>query len=243
MPGYKELDGLNDSLAQSIIDALPILSSLISMAPPGSAAAASAASEPLPAECSGRSTDTDIKLTIPDTCVAIGEEESMLHCGVIDVDELVCEQVSTLFRQLFVVVGLVHVRRLMRLRHTVGTQPHLLPPRLERMLECYNQPFTPGIALSVGARARSKHAHRDTAGFWGKIKGGAADLNASALEAIMRLLRNVIWINVHTLPHEEFVLEVREPAGYGARWLADGSKFRGFLEPYMEGGHTVGWKH
>lgn len=43
-------------------------------------------------------------------------------------------------------------------------------------------------------------------------------------------------------------------AGYGARWLAilsdSGSKndrpvlkFRGFVEPMMENGHEVGWKH
>lgn len=31
--------------------------------------------------------------------------------------------------------------------------------------------------------------------------------------------------------------------GYGARWTADGSSFRGFLEPQMVDGHSVGWKH
>ena len=31
--------------------------------------------------------------------------------------------------------------------------------------------------------------------------------------------------------------------GYGVRWLADGSSFRGFLEPQMEDGHAVGWVH
>ena len=33
------------------------------------------------------------------------------------------------------------------------------------------------------------------------------------------------------------------PIGYGARWLHDGSEFRGFLEPQMEDGHQIGWKH
>lgn len=32
-------------------------------------------------------------------------------------------------------------------------------------------------------------------------------------------------------------------AGYGARWLHNGSEFRGFLEPQMEDGHLVGWRH
>lgn len=31
--------------------------------------------------------------------------------------------------------------------------------------------------------------------------------------------------------------------GYGARWTIDGTKFRGFLEPQMEEGHSVGWRH
>ena len=31
--------------------------------------------------------------------------------------------------------------------------------------------------------------------------------------------------------------------GYGVRWLHDGSEFRGFLEPQMEDGHLVGWRH
>ena len=30
---------------------------------------------------------------------------------------------------------------------------------------------------------------------------------------------------------------MRIQEGYGARWEADGTKFRGFLEPQMEGGH------
>jgi len=36
------------------------------------------------------------------------------------------------------------------------------------------------------------------------------------------------------------VFELRIAAGYGARWLADGSEFRGFLEPPMEDGHSKG---
>jgi hypothetical protein len=43
------------------------------------------------------------------------------------------------------------------------------------------------------------------------------------------------------------VLEVRDALGYGARWAVSGDgdtvRFRGFLEPHVEGGHDVGWKH
>ena len=40
-----------------------------------------------------------------------------------------------------------------------------------------------------------------------------------------------------------FALQRLLPTGYGARWTADGSMFRGFLEPQMEGGHDAGWRH
>ncbi len=36
---------------------------------------------------------------------------------------------------------------------------------------------------------------------------------------------------------------MRTIEGYGARWLLDGSEFRGFLEPQMVDGHEVGWRH
>lgn len=43
--------------------------------------------------------------------------------------------------------------------------------------------------------------------------------------------------------HFSKVFEVRTAEGYGARWLADGSDFRGFLEPQMQDGHAKGWRH
>ena len=47
-----------------------------------------------------------------------------------------------------------------------------------------------------------------------------------------------------TLPqHDVRVIEVRTMEGYGVRWKHDGSEFRGFLEPQMTDGHTVGWRH
>lgn len=42
------------------------------------------------------------------------------------------------------------------------------------------------------------------------------------------------------------VYEVRQHQGYGLRWkLQDGEewKFRGFLEPQMQDGHSIGWIH
>jgi hypothetical protein len=56
-----------------------------------------------------------------------------------------------------------------------------------------------------------------------------------------------------TWQHGVLAYEVRNKEGYGARWTAklrDNNNnhdiswlFRGFLEPPMEDGHSVGWIH
>ena len=56
------------------------------------------------------------------------------------------------------------------------------------------------------------------------------------------ILANCVWINVHTIVHNETLIEARIEAGQGLRWAGDGS-FRGFLEPQMADGHEKGWKH
>ena len=94
-----------------------------------------------------------------------------------------------------------------------------------------------------------------------KDKGSESDKNERALVVIKRILSNPVWMNAHILPHDTYVFEIRQEEGYGARWTADGTFFRGFLEvrlwsvpvvngpcskrlqPQMEEGHSVGWKH
>ena len=56
-------------------------------------------------------------------------------------------------------------------------------------------------------------------------------------------LRQPLSILERSQQHPLQVFEVRTAEGYGARWLADGSEFRGFLEPQMEEGHSKGWRH
>jgi hypothetical protein len=97
--------------------------------------------------------------------------------------------------------------------------------------------------LSVGARSLTKHAHRSSEGFWGKITGTDSMKNSAAQELLRRLLNEAVWINIHCLPNDEPVVEVRVTQGYGARWLILKKMFRGFVEPMMEGGHEKGWKH
>jgi len=96
--------------------------------------------------------------------------------------------------------------------------------------------------LSVGARALCKHAHRSSEGFWGDPRGTEIVKNEHAKQKANKILQSCIWINIHSLPRDEFVIECRVEEGYGIRWTINGA-FRGFLEPQMPNGHGKGWKH
>jgi hypothetical protein len=89
----------------------------------------------------------------------------------------------------------------------------------------------------------AKHGHRASDGWWGAVAGPDVRKNAHAQAAVLHILEHAIWVNIHTLPHEQHVVEVRVPDGYGARWSADGSEFRGFLEPHTADGHERRWRH
>lgn len=98
--------------------------------------------------------------------------------------------------------------------------------------------------LTVGARALSKHSHRSSEGFWGRARGTEAKKNEVAEEVLQRLLRDCVWVNIHCLPNEEAIVEVRVEQGYGARWfILKQQGFRGFIEPQMPGGHEKHWRH
>ena len=146
--------------------------------------------------------------------------------------------------------GVLH---LLGMRKTVGTDERgLLPPSWTSLIEAANQIHK--AKLTVAARARSKHAHRGTNSFFGISKGSAEIQNHDAEQLVLKLLEEAIWINIHTFGGMEGqpVLEIRVESGYGARWTAEcinGDRilknvmFRGFLEPQMEDGHEVKWRH
>jgi len=131
---------------------------------------------------------------------------------------------------------------LLRVRQTIGSIDEF-PPGPRTLIASFNRPFTAGVPLSTGARALSKHSHRSTEGWWGNVKGNDAQKNENADKVINKLLLDASWINVHQLPHDVYVFEIRTNEGYGARWTADGNFFRGFVEPMMEDGHEKGWVH
>lgn len=132
---------------------------------------------------------------------------------------------------------------LLGVRQTVGSVD-VFPPAVGTLMKTFNSKHKPHANLSVGARALSKHCHRDRNNkWWGDCSGSERAKNEHANTILMKLLADAAWINLHALPHGVKVLEVRCSEGYGARWSCDGTEFRGFLEPQMTDGHAVGWLH
>lgn len=102
------------------------------------------------------------------------------------------------------------------------------------------------------------------AGWWGRAEGTRAVLNEKSLELFWKIANTTSWRNLHWLPHKVLVYEMREPEGYGMRWSQDHSvkegedgeegkenytamdrpwTFRGFVEPMIQNGHEIGWRH
>jgi len=154
------------------------------------------------------------------------------------------------------------------LAYTVGSALGRDPPTREECLAAFVMPNK--VGLSAGARAWSKHGHRsqghsDSAedrvafgsGWWGTPSGPVARINEKALLLFEKVVDNATWRNLHWLPHQVLIYEARVEEGYGMRWSQDRNLdgedttaqdpfpwvFRGFVEPMMENGHEVGWRH
>lgn len=91
-----------------------------------------------------------------------------------------------------------------------------------------------------------------SSGYWGdQPSGPVAVINENALTLFWKIMNTATWRNLHWLPHSVLVYEIRVQEGYGMRWSqnqSDGAgtppwMFRGFVEPMMENGHEVGWRH
>ncbi len=140
-------------------------------------------------------------------------------------------------------LGLRGILDLLGMKQTVGSVD-MLPPSLSTLWESFQRKHKPNAELSCGARALSKHCHRDsTSQWWGTSTGSESNKNEHANQVLDKILTDAVWINIHLLPHDVKVLEVRNQLGYGARWSYNGTMFRGFLEPQMSDGHSIGWRH
>lgn len=112
------------------------------------------------------------------------------------------------------------------------------------------------------ARCKSKPKGKKNGGWWGAASGPISVINENSLALFWKVMNGATWRNLHWLPHQVLVYEVRLAEGYGMRWAQDLSGcgiqvgldvnvqlenrpwiFRGFLEPQMENGHELGWRH
>ena len=121
-------------------------------------------------------------------------------------------------------------RRKNGLRQTPGSILSVLkPPYEDLLIEAFHEQHKPNSKsqLTVGARAFSKHSHRDkTNGFWNTFgsmeKANEVGKNATANEILTYFLEHKVWQNVHGLPpfdsYLNFTYEIRVPLGYGMRW-------------------------
>ncbi|KAG1810561.1 uncharacterized protein BJ212DRAFT_1377514 [Suillus subaureus] len=120
-----------------------------------------------------------------------------------------------------------------------------------------SQGETPG-AKDLPVKRNNKGQMKTDMGWWGTPSGSVSSINERALTLFERVVDNSTWRNLHWLPHQVLVYEARVAEGYGMRWSQDRSvlesggevvaelplwTFRGFVEPMIENGHEVGWKH
>ncbi|KAJ3031340.1 MAPK protein hog1 [Rhizophlyctis rosea] len=230
-------------------------------------------------------------------CVKVVEEVGDLKERLQDLSSLISSLTSTVtshpdptlsalssaFKTFLTSLTIPQVLLLLGHRLTTGSAQDTLPPSLPHCIQAFVQKHPrdnskgDGEKLTVGAKALSKHCHRDgTDRWWGDVTGTVSAKNRHAVNVLARIFANAGWMNIHSLPHNTRVYEVRTMQGYGARWyITDlppdtesettseekkkkkthtlGAKipisptrtleFRGFLEPPMEGGHDVGWRH
>ncbi|RZB62745.1 uncharacterized protein LOC114385744 isoform X5 [Glycine soja] len=115
--------------------------------------------------------------------------------------------------RLFCELSYEGVQSLLGLMHTTGTIPNALPPPISTLLASFNLPCNPN-------------------------ENGLTD-GARALAKHACRSSSGYWGSLNG----NVVFEIRVANGYGARWTEDGSKFIGFLEPYMQDGHSKRWKH
>jgi len=144
--------------------------------------------------------------------------------------------------QLFKVRGVLTI---LRVRKTKGSV-NVFPPSCKEMIASFNSSHSeksPGVFLTTGARALSKHYFRSRNGWWGKNTGSDPQKNKQAEDILINIIKNCKWLNIHLLPHQLIIFETRLKEGYGVRWIGDGTDFRGFLEPQSDVGHELGWIH
>ena len=130
------------------------------------------------------------------------------------------------------------------IRKTKGSIDNYIPLDKNILIAKFKELNNEKSKLTVGAKALCKHSHRSvTDSFWPGQGGKEIDKNENAEKMLNLFLKECVWINMHLLPHNLVIIELRIDKGYGIRWQVNDGMFRGFLEPQMEDGHEKGWIH
>lgn len=114
------------------------------------------------------------------------------------------------------------------------TDARAIPPTRAQLLTSASQHHSAADALTVTARALTKHVHRSSETFWGVVHGSVAEKNAQAERILSHILDHTTWWNVFGHYQHVLVYEARVASGHGARWGMDGKELIGFLEPFEE---------
>ena len=130
------------------------------------------------------------------------------------------------------------------IRKTKGSIDNYIPLDKNILISKFKELNNEKSKLTVGAKALCKHSHRSVSeSFWPGQGGKEKDKNDNAEKMLKLFLEECVWINMHLLPHNLIIIELRIDKGYGIRWQVNDGMFRGFLEPQMEDGHEKGWIH
>lgn len=138
------------------------------------------------------------------------------------------------FANAFVQAGCRNILILLGQRFTPAslTDARAIPPSRATLIESASREYAQ--ALTVGARALTKHVHRAPDKFWGEIKGSTEEKNALAIHKISTILDQTTWWNIFGHYKHDIVFEARVPEGQGVRWGHSGAELIGFLEPFLD---------
>jgi len=107
-----------------------------------------------------------------------------------------------------------------------------IPPTKEILLESCFQPFNSQI--TIAERAWEKHSGRKKDSILGEIKGSRSQKRLMVEKLAHHFMEYKTWWNIFYHYKHDLVYEIRIENGQGMRWSADGKRFIGFLEDFLE---------
>ena len=163
--------------------------------------------------------------------------KNIINSNTIDINEY-------LINKIFIDFTSRDILTFLGIRRTKGSIDNYIPLDEDILINKFKELNNPKSKLTVGAKALCKHSHRSvTESFWPGQGGKEIEKNENAEKMLNLFLNECVWINIHLLPHNLIIIELRIDKGYGIRWQINDGMFRGFLEPQMEDGHEKGWIH